>query len=67
MKFANWKCYAYRFYGSNKNYSYQELKDFFKIDGSNEILCKKDFESCKAGKKYMVIASHSNEYGFLIF
>ena len=50
MKFANWKCYAYRFYGSNKNYSYQELKDFFKIDGSNEILCKKDFESCKAGK-----------------
>jgi len=51
----NWKCYSYRFSHNNrKDYSYQELKEFFFIDGSEVIYCKKDFGECKAGNYYLV-------------
>lgn len=54
MKFKNWKCYSYRFSGKKRDYSYQELKEYFFIDGSEVIYCKKDFGSCEAGNYYLV-------------
>ena len=37
-QFKNWKCYSYRIDG--KDYSYQELKPYFYIDGSEVVYCK---------------------------
>lgn len=53
--YNNWKCYAYRFdHNRQKDYSYAELKEFFYIDGSRVVYCKKDFENCKTGNYYLV-------------
>ncbi len=54
-KFKNWKCYSYRFsHNKRKDYGYNELKDYFFIDGSEVIYCKKDFGECKEGNYYLV-------------
>jgi len=52
--FKNWKCNSYHVYGdnTNKDHSYQELKNYFNIDGSNSALCTEDFIGNAAGEYY---------------
>lgn len=41
---------------SNGNvYTYEELKEYFFIDGSEVVCCVKDFGKCKSGKYYLLI------------
>lgn len=55
MYFKNWKCGSYRLtYMYKKDYSYNELKEYFVIDGSEVVYCKKDFGQFQAGKYYLV-------------
>ena len=54
MQFKNWRCYPYRFTDKKRDYSYQELKEFFFIDGSVVLYCKKDFGICEAGNYYLI-------------
>lgn len=44
--YPNWRCYSYHVYGdrTDKEWSYQELKEFFAIDGTDTALCIKRFE-----------------------
>ena len=53
--YKNWKYYSYRFSNKKRDYSYDELKKYFYIDGSEVIYCKKDFGTCKAGYYYLVL------------
>ena len=46
-RYKNWKCYSYRFTNKKRDYSYEELKPYFYIDGSEVIYCKKDFGEWK--------------------
>lgn len=39
-RYKNWKCYSYRFTNKKRDYSYEELKPYFYIDGSEVIYCK---------------------------
>lgn len=65
--FANWKCNTYRFsHNTRKDYSYQELKKFFFIDGSEVIYCKKDFGDCEAGKYYLISDGSWYGCGFVV-
>lgn len=58
----NWKCYSYRFsHNKRKDYTYEELKEYFYIDGSEVIYCKKDFGDCVSGNYYLV--SDDSQYG----
>lgn len=41
--YKNWKCNSYGLLGSEKDYDYQELKQYFDIDGSDVAYCKRDF------------------------
>lgn len=54
MYFKNWKCYPYRFTDKKHDYTYQELKEFFFIDGSEVLYCKKSFGICEPGNYYLV-------------
>lgn len=44
--YPNWKCYAYHLYGDNsgKEYSYEELKEYFDIDGTEYCKCIKTLD-----------------------
>ena len=44
--YKNWRINVYHVYGdrSNKDWSYQELKEYFEIDGSDVAVCIKRFE-----------------------
>lgn len=65
--FKNWKCNSYRFsHNEKRDYSYQELKEYFFIDGSEVIYCKKDFGWCKAGRYYMVGDGSFYGCGFVV-
>lgn len=66
-QFKNWKCNSYRF-GSKKekDYSYLELKEYFYIDGSEVIYCKKDFGDCEAGNYYLVSDGTWYGCGFVV-
>lgn len=67
VQFKNWKCYSYRIDGKEKrDYSYQELKPYFYIDGSEVVYCKKDFGNCKAGRYYLVSDGSFYGCGFVI-
>ena len=66
MKFKNWKCYSYRFSDITRDYSYQELKKYFFIDGSEVIYCKKDFGICEAGNYYLVSDGAWYGCGFVV-
>ena len=66
MKFKNWKCYSYRFSDKKKDYSYQELKEYFYIDGSEVIYCKKNFGNCAAGNYYLVVDGTWYGCGFVV-
>ena len=64
-KYKNWVPLLYRFsHDTNKDYSCKELKNYFFIDGSEVIYCKKDFGMCKAGNYYMVSAFGQIQPGF---
>jgi len=43
--YPNWRCNAYHVYGdkSNKDWSYQELKKYFEINGTDCAVCIKQF------------------------
>lgn len=64
--FKNWKCGSYRFSHDRKDYGYQELKEYFLIDGSEVIYCRKDFGSCKAGRYYLVSDGRWYGCGFVV-
>lgn len=64
--FKNWKCYSYRFQGIKKNYSYQELKEHFNIDGSEVIYCKKDFFNYQQGNYYLLSNGEWFGCGFVV-
>lgn len=66
-QFKNWKCNSYRF-GSKKekDYSYLELKEYFYIDGSEVIYCKRDFGDCEAGNYYLVSDGTWYGCGFVV-
>lgn len=64
--FNNWKCFSYIFSHSNKEFGYNELKDYFFIDGSEVIYCKKNFGSCKAGKYYLISDGKWYGRGFIV-
>ena len=53
--FADFDKYKYRFsHNKRKDYSYEELKNYFFIDGSEVIYCKKDFGNCKKGRYFLI-------------
>lgn len=55
MTLNRYKDGKYNFsHNTRKDYSYNELQEYFFIDGSEVIYCKKDFGYCKAGKYYLV-------------
>jgi len=62
--FTNWKCYNYNVDKINGDYSYQELKEYFAIDGSNRVKCIKDFGIYITGNIYRVTTTVK---GFLIY
>lgn len=51
-KYKNFRCNAYHVYGdrSGKEWSYQELKNYFDITGAPSAYCTRDFIG-DAGKK----------------
>ena len=66
-KFKNWKCNSYRFsHNERKDYGYQDLKEYFFIDGSEVIYCKKDFGDCEAGNYYLVSDGDFYGCGFVV-
>lgn len=65
-RYKNWKCYSYRFTNKKRDYSYEELKPYFYIDGSEVIYCKKDFGDCKAGNYYLVSDGEMYGCGFTV-
>lgn len=65
--FKNWKCGSYRFSANTrKDYSYDELKEYFVIDGSEVVYCKKSFGDCEAGKYYLVYDGMFYGCGFVV-
>lgn len=54
MYHKNWKSGTYRFSNTKRDYTYQELKKYFFIDGSEVIYCKQDFKDCERGNYYLV-------------
>lgn len=45
----------YKIKSKGKEYTYEELKEYFFIDGSEVVCCIKDFGECKSGKYYLLI------------
>jgi hypothetical protein len=64
--FRNWRCYTYSLdrVKGNYDYSYQDLKEYFNIDGSERVKCIKNFGSYEEGYFYNVGITHR---GFLIY
>ena len=53
--YKNWREAKYRFSHNNRrDFSYNEISDFFYVDGSKVIFCKENFGDCEAGKYYLV-------------
>jgi len=52
--YRNFKCNGYHIYGDNsgKVWSYQELKEYFKIDGFDYAECIKDFSGNAENREY---------------
>lgn len=67
VRFRNWRCYSYGLEGSKKEYGYQELKEYFFIDGSEVAYCKKSFGGYEAGKYYLISDGGMYGYGFFIW
>lgn len=73
VKLKNWKRYSYRFSHKKRDYGYNELKEYFSIDGSEVIYCKKDFGECQAGNYYLVADGTwyggwgDNKTGFVVY
>ena len=63
MYYKNWKCYPYRFTGKERDYSYEELKAFFFIDGSEVVYCKKAFGICEP-RNYYLLSFSPGLYGY---
>lgn len=67
--YKNWKCYSYGLHGSSEEYGYQMLKEYFDIDGSDVVFCKKDILEYKADNYYQIEAGgklNGKTYGFVI-
>ena len=45
----------YKIKSNGKEYTYEELKEYFFIDGSEVVCCIRDFGECKSGKYYLLI------------
>lgn len=45
----------YKIKSKGKEYTYEELKGYFFIDGSEVVCCIRDFGECKSGKYYLLI------------
>ena len=45
----------YKIKSNGKEYTYEELKEYFFIDGSEVVCCMRDFGECKSGKYYLLI------------
>lgn len=45
----------YKIKSKGKEYTYEELKEYFFIDGSEVVCCIRDFGECKSGKYYLLI------------
>ena len=63
--FSNWKCHKYKMYKNAYEYntcSYNELKDFFIIDGSEKTKCIKDFGVYNAGVTYTVSQGYNGSF-----
>lgn len=64
--YKNWRSGTYRFSHTTKDYTYPELKRFFRIDGSEVVYCTKDFGQCKAGRYYLVSPGSWCGCGFVV-
>ena len=62
--FTNWKCFNYNVDRVKGDFSYQDLKEYFAIDGSNRVECIKNFGIYATGNIYRVT---STAKGFLIY
>lgn len=65
-KFKNYKKGTYRFSEKKRDYTYDELKEYFYIDGSEVIYCKKDFGKCEAKKYYLIVNGIWYGCGFVV-
>lgn len=50
-----YKEHLYKIKSKGKEYTYEELKEYFFIDGSEVVCCIRDFGECKSGKYYLLI------------
>ena len=55
IMYRRYKECPYKFKSSEKVYTYEELKEYFFIDGSEVVCCTRDFGECKSGKYYLLI------------
>lgn len=64
MCFKNWRCNLYRVDLVKGDFSYQELKEYFALNGSDKVECIKNWGLYAAGTIYRV---KETNYGFLIY
>lgn len=73
MPYKNYRCYAYHLYGDNsgREYSFQQLKEYFEIDGSENARCikdkigdpqKREYFSFSGGKFYRVDITNAGTF-----
>ena len=66
IKYKRYREYPYKFKSNGNVYTYEELKEYFFIDGSECIYCTKDFGKCKSGKYYLVILDSDNRNVYIV-
>lgn len=62
--FKNWRCNNYKVEHEKGNYSYQDLKKYFAIDGTEKVECIENFGLYAAGTTYRVRETYN---GFMIY
>ena len=65
----NWRCYSYKVQGRTEEFEYQELKDYFQIDGGETAECLRDFGDFHKGEQAIILegpAIGQRNLGFLI-
>lgn len=65
----NWRCYSYKVQRRIEEFEYQDLKDYFKIDGGETAECLQDFGDFHKGEQATILegpAAGQKDSGFLL-
>lgn len=64
--YRRYKDCPYKFKSNGNVSTYEELKEYFFIDGSEVICCTKDLGKCKSGKYYLLIVGGETGSSYII-